>query len=669
MSTFNRKLANLIRLSGDVKIDHLDEIPLGQDSSLTNSTVSDALAVKVYDSINALPITNLSKGQLALIDTDSNNGRLYLTNGSGWYNVSTVNTSPSISLDADNYDLDSNNNTISFTLSESDFDQINLLTPTYSFSPSNWTDSALDFTQTDSGGIISTSGISGGYTGTYNGKIFVSVSDGLSTATDSADISIVLQTFGDGQGGGLGRSASSINEGSSVTFSAATAGYANGTTFPYSISGISSADITQGLTGNMTVSNNVASVVITAVADATTEGAETMTFTCNGQSVNVTINDTSTNPTYTLSRNYSSRNEGSSVRFTMTTTNVANGTTIPWSVSGISSADLSSGSLSGNFTISNNVAYADFTFANDQTTEGTETMTLTSQSQSLTVTIADTSQPPVYTVGSAITGTDQAASVSGGSPQIWNQSYSSIGSSGVNTTSSSAQVGDWIYYSNTFYGYNGYGQVYAVSGGSTYITPFQFSNGWSNRGYATNISGGNAWGTQTRYLYGISSGERTGRVAWRYAQGSTSGTADRGVLQMVALNISTLGALTITNNSSLSGWQKSTGHAYGKTNYNDVTSWNTLYHNSASAGSWSVTSGQPSGAGIYAASNGTGIRGNPGPGSQFYTHVQNQSTSQIGYYWMRTPEFTLTSSTLFVQAKFARRGANMGSLQIYWAPS
>ena len=668
MSTLNRKIADLIRPSGDIKLEHLDEIIVGQDSNEVTNTVTTNLKVSVYDSLGELPLTNLVQGDRALIQNDSNNGRFYLSNGSGWYNVAMVNTNPSVSFDSDRYDLDSNNNSIQFTLNESDFDQVNL-TPTYSFYPSNWTDSSLSFTQTDSGGIISTSGLGGGYTGSYSGKIFVTLSDGLAIATDSADVTLILQTFGDGAGGGLGADTSNVNEGSSVTFTAATAGYSDGQTFPYTITGISSADITEGLTGNMTVASNVASVTINVIADATTEGAETMAFTCQDQTVNVTVNDTSTNPTYTLSRNYSSRNEGQTVTFTMTTTNVSNGTTIAYSVSGISSADLSSGSLSGNFTINNNSGSASFTFASDATTEGDETMTLTSQGQSLTCTVVDTSQDPVYSVGALITGTDQAASVSSTNTQIFNYSYSSIGSSGVNATI--GQVGDWIYWTTPFYSQSGYGNITAQTGGNTYISPYSFSNGWSNYGYQTNIYNTNAWGTISRSLYGISSSERTGRVAWRYSQGSTSGTAEQGVLQMAALNITTLGAISISSTSNLNNWNVTTGHGYGLTDYNDidVSDWSTMSYNSSSSGRWNCTQYGPQGANLYAASNGTGIRGNPGPGGEFYTHVQYQSTSQIGYYWLRSPEFTLSSSSLTVSAKFARRGANMGSLQIYWIPS
>lgn len=101
--------------------------------------------------------------------------------------------------------------------------------------------------------------------------------------------------------GTLVASANNVNEGSTVTFTLAVTGYANGYTFPYTITGIQAGDISQGLTGVMTVSGNSATVDITATADLTTEGVQTMTFTSQGQSVNVTINDTSTTPAVTAS--------------------------------------------------------------------------------------------------------------------------------------------------------------------------------------------------------------------------------------------------------------------------------------------------------------------------------------------------------------------------------
>jgi hypothetical protein len=81
-------------------------------------------------------------------------------------------------------------------------------------------------------------------------------------------------------------------------------------------------------------------------------------------------------PTYAIGRSIYNVNEGSSVTFTLSTTNVANGTTIPYTISGISLSDLSSGSLNGNFIVSNNLATATVSLTADNLTEGTEKLTI-----------------------------------------------------------------------------------------------------------------------------------------------------------------------------------------------------------------------------------------------------------------------------------------------------
>lgn len=109
---------------------------------------------------------------------------------------------------------------------------------------------------------------------------------------------------------------------------------------------------------------------------------------------------TGSNPTYILTSNTNTANEGTTVIVTLTTTGVSNGAIFPWVVGGIAAADLSAGSLSGNFVIQNNNATASFTFANDLLLEGTEVFTLgvTNTTLSVSVNILDTSTPtPVYT--------------------------------------------------------------------------------------------------------------------------------------------------------------------------------------------------------------------------------------------------------------------------------
>lgn len=110
---------------------------------------------------------------------------------------------------------------------------------------------------------------------------------------------------------------------------------------------------------------------------------------------------TGTNPTYILTSNKQTANEttNATIIVTLTTTNVANGSTFGYVVTGITGDDLSAGGTSGTFTIQNNNATASFTFASDLKLEGTEVFTLSivNTSLSVSVNVLDTSTPtPVY---------------------------------------------------------------------------------------------------------------------------------------------------------------------------------------------------------------------------------------------------------------------------------
>ena len=106
-------------------------------------------------------------------------------------------------------------------------------------------------------------------------------------------------------------------------------------------------------------------------------------------------------PTYTVSLSATAVDEGGSFTTTLTTTNVDDGTSFNYVLTGITSSDLSSGSLTGTITVSNNTASFSHTLSEDATTEGTETITIKLIDSSLnyvgntvTVTVADTSTTP-----------------------------------------------------------------------------------------------------------------------------------------------------------------------------------------------------------------------------------------------------------------------------------
>ena len=107
---------------------------------------------------------------------------------------------------------------------------------------------------------------------------------------------------------------------------------------------------------------------------------------------------TGTNPTYTLTSSNSIVNEGATVTITLNTTNVANGALFGYTVTGITGADLSSGSLTGIFNIQTGTASASFTFTNDYSTEGEEVfrLSLDNLSNYVNITVTDTSLTPSY---------------------------------------------------------------------------------------------------------------------------------------------------------------------------------------------------------------------------------------------------------------------------------
>lgn len=200
----------------------------------------------------------------------------------------------------------------------------------------------------------------------------------------------------------------------------------------------------------------------------------------------------------TLSRSAASVNEGNSISFTVTTTGVTNGTTVGYTVTGISSADLSSGSLTGNITISSNTGTVTFGIAADSLTEGSETLTITlaatdsagnsTGSLSSSAVINDTSTTPLSvsisgtmngsaTVGYNRTGTSSpttsaTTSVSGGTPPYtyyWEVAGGVYNTSGMVATNSSFVNGR--YASSNSATITGYANpvVYGGSSGSTSV--------------------------------------------------------------------------------------------------------------------------------------------------------------------------------------------------------
>lgn len=98
---------------------------------------------------------------------------------------------------------------------------------------------------------------------------------------------------------------------------------------------------------------------------------------------------------YTLSSSKDSSDEGESFTVTLSSPTAPDGTSLSYSVSGISDSDLSSGSLTGSFVLSSGSDSKTFTLENDIFTEGPENFVLSLESldsPSISILINDTSR-------------------------------------------------------------------------------------------------------------------------------------------------------------------------------------------------------------------------------------------------------------------------------------
>jgi hypothetical protein len=129
-------------------------------------------------------------------------------------------------------------------------------------------------------------------------------------------------------------------------------------------------------------------------------------------------------PTYTVGVSTTSVDEGSSVDFTIDTTDVSNGTTLYYNTaSSMGASDFSDNSLTGSFTIvgtgaTTGVATVTRTIANDFATEGTESFALTIRTGSTSGPVVATSASvsvndvvPTVSISESTTTVDEGSSV------------------------------------------------------------------------------------------------------------------------------------------------------------------------------------------------------------------------------------------------------------------
>ena len=217
----------------------------------------------------------------------------------------------------------------------------------------------------------------------------------------------------------------SISEGESAVFNISTQNLPAYSNINYQLSGVSTSDITgSSLSGQVTTnSSGSATVTIPTINDYISEGTETLTLRLNtGETASVNIRDIS--PTYSINAVRNSISEGESAVFNIATQNLPSYSSINYSLSGISTADITGYSLTGLATTNaNGTATVTVTTVTDQIDEGTESIVLTisASGDSASVTINDSSQtfqvaPSVRTVseGQSVTFDIQTQNVPGG---------------------------------------------------------------------------------------------------------------------------------------------------------------------------------------------------------------------------------------------------------------
>ena len=215
-------------------------------------------------------------------------------------------------------------------------------------------------------------------------------------------------------------SAASVNEGSSVSFTVNTAGVSTSQPLYYSTGGsASAADFTNNsLTGSFNLvstgsTTGVGTIVRAIATDFNSESGENFNIAVRTGSISGSIVATSSNvtigdvtPTVNVAESATSVNEGGSVTFTISGSNIPDGTyyyTIYEEEGTIASTDFNPTNLNGSFPVSNNNGSITINIAEDITSEGpdqfkiqirTGSISGTVIAESNAITINDTSRAP-----------------------------------------------------------------------------------------------------------------------------------------------------------------------------------------------------------------------------------------------------------------------------------
>ena len=140
------------------------------------------------------------------------------------------------------------------------------------------------------------------------------------------------------------------------------------------------------------VDNNVDGALTSTVQQLRAVGANSITsvsptYFTSTQLSGFSVPQDTTTPTYALSANATSMNEGGNATIFLTTTNVGDTTAVPYTITGISINDLVNGSLTGSFIVQNNSASLTLNLNADSLTEGAEALTLSLNNGAATISV------------------------------------------------------------------------------------------------------------------------------------------------------------------------------------------------------------------------------------------------------------------------------------------
>ena len=214
-------------------------------------------------------------------------------------------------------------------------------------------------------------------------------------------------------------SAASVNEGSSVSFTVNTVNVGTPSTLYYSTGGtVSAADFSNNsLSGSFSLvstgsTTGISTFVRSIATDFNTESGEVFNIVIRTGSVSGTAVTTSSNviigdvtPTVNIAESATTVDEGGSVTFTISGSNIPNGTyyyTIYEEEGTVASVDFNPANLNGSFSISNNGGSLTITLAEDLTSEGTDKFKVQIRTGSISGTII--AESSVVTVGDTSKG-------------------------------------------------------------------------------------------------------------------------------------------------------------------------------------------------------------------------------------------------------------------------